>query len=197
MYAHFSGEFSAVTPTMAVVECHGVAYELHISLYTFEQIKNLSQGKLLAHLSIKEDAHVLYGFFDETERDLFRHLISVQGIGAATSRMILSSLNPDEISRAILEGNVALLKSVKGVGPKSAQRLILELQDKMRKAEVSGGFSMQLSSLNKDREEAVAALQMLGFAKATVEKVVQKICDENKGQTPPVEEIIKIALKRL
>lgn len=181
---------------MAVVSCDGVGYELHISLYTFEKIKRAERVKLFAHLAIKEDAHTLYGFFESSERDLFRALISVQGIGASTARMILSSVEPGELQSAISHGNIALLKSVKGVGPKSAQRIILELQDKMQRSMLESG-SIGTGSSNKVKDEAVAALQMLGFAKMSIEKVVQKIIDENTLEELKVEQIIKLALKRL
>lgn len=197
MYAHFFGKLSSIGPTMVVIDCQGVGYELHISLYTYEKLKDLKEAKVLAHLSIKEDAHTLYGFFDETERQLFRLLISVQGIGASTARMILSSLAANELQSAIIQGNVALLKSVKGVGPKSAQRIVLELQDKMQKQDMLGGYTAGTISRNRNHEEAIAALLMLGFGKSAVEKVVKKVIDDMAPQTPEVEEIIRKALKNL
>jgi len=198
MYAHFKGNIDSINPTSVVLDCQGVGYELHISLYTFERIKSLKEAKLYAHLSIKEDAHTLYGFVDEQERQLFQHLISVQGIGAATARMVLSSLEPSELRNAISLGNVALLKSVKGVGPKSAQRIVLELQDKMQKEDLESGFvATARSGGNALQVEAVAALEMLGFSKRSVEKEVQKILDASQGEDLNVEQIIKIALKKL
>ncbi len=194
MYAHIRGKLEEINPASAVVDCSGVGYELHISLYTFEKIKSLDQVKLYTHLSIKEDAHTLYGFFEAAERTLFRSLISVQGIGAATARMILSSVEPSELKQAISHGNLALLKSIKGVGPKSAQRIILELQDKMQRSALELGSIGGKSSL---KDEASAALQMLGFTKMAVEKVIQKIVDEDPNKEYQVEDIIKIALKRL
>lgn len=194
MYAHIRGKLEEINPASAVVDCSGVGYELHISLYTFEKIKSLDQVKLYTHLSIKEDAHTLYGFFESAERELFRSLISVQGIGAATARMILSSVEPTELMQAISHGNLALLKSIKGVGPKSAQRIILELQDKMQRSALELGSIGGKSSV---KDEASAALQMLGFTKMAVEKVIQKIIDEDPKKEYQVEDIIKIALKRL
>lgn len=195
MYAHFNGDFRYLSPTMAVVECGGVGYELHISLYTFERIKDLKQGNLFAHLAVKEDGHTLYGFFDELERNLFRHLISVQGVGAATARMMLSTLPPTELTQAIVNGNVGLIKSVKGVGPKSAQRIILELQDKLQKGDKLGVLTVGMAGNNANREEALAALQMLGFSKLQIEKVIDKIMMEDSNLK--VEDIIKLTLKRL
>ncbi len=198
MYAHFRGKIDSINPTAVVLDCAGVGYELHISLYTYEQIKALPEVKLFAHLAIKEDAHTLYGFVDESERSLFRHLISVQGIGAATARMVLSSLDAIELRNAISLGNVALLKSVKGVGPKSAQRIVLELQDKMQKEDLESGFAATArSGSNALQSEAVAALEMLGFSKRAVEKEIQKILDTSQGDDLTVEQIIKVALKKL
>jgi Holliday junction DNA helicase RuvA len=195
MYAHFKGKLVHVTPTAVVVECSGVGYELHISLYTYERIKELPEVSLYAHLAVKEDAHALYGFYEQVERELFRYLISVNGIGAAIARMILSSFSPDELRQAISSGNVSLLKSVKGVGPKSAQRIILELQEKVQKADYPAGNSV--NAAGREKEEALSALQMLGFSRNIIEKTVQKIMDEHKDRVLLVEEIIKIALKRL
>lgn len=197
MYAHLFGKLSSINPTTVVIDCAGVGYELHISLYTFERLKDLKEAKVYAHLAIKEDAHTLYGFFDEAERHLFRQLISVQGIGASTARMILSSTQPQELIGAIIQGNVALLKSVKGVGPKSAQRIVLELQDKMQKHDMEAGYSLGFASGNRNKEEAISALIMLGFAKSAVEKVVSKILEGPGNSELQVEEIIKRALKNL
>lgn len=197
MYAHFFGKVSSINPTMVVIDCQGVGYELHISLYTYERLKEQAEAKVYAHLAVKEDAHTLYGFFDEAERHLFRQLISVQGIGASTARMILSSTQPQELIGAIIQGNVALLKGVKGVGPKSAQRIVLELQDKMQKQDMEAGYSLGFASGNRNKEEAIAALLMLGFTKTAVEKVVSKLLDAPGNGELAVEEIIKRALKNL
>jgi Holliday junction DNA helicase RuvA len=197
MYAHFSGTLAFLSPTMVIIDCHGIGYELHISLNTYEKIKSLDKVTLFAHLVVKEDGHLLYGFAEQGERTLFRQLISVNGIGAATARMILSSLSAHELQHAILTGNVSLLKSVKGVGPKSAQRIILELQDKLQKSE---GNDMNVLTSGKavynQKDEAIAALLMLGFAKPQIEKAVASV---TQGASVPVnvEDIIKQALKRL
>lgn len=197
MYAHFFGKLSSINPTMVVVDCNGVGYELHISLYTFGHLKDLKEARVFAHLAVKEDAHTLYGFFEESERHLFRQLISVQGIGASIARMILSSIQPNELISAIIQGNVALLKGVKGVGPKSAQRIVLELQDKMQKQDMEANYSLGFASGNRNKEEAVSALLMLGFAKTAVEKVVSKVLDGASDGELQLEEIIKRALKNL
>ncbi|MDX5321329.1 MAG: Holliday junction branch migration protein RuvA [Bacteroidota bacterium] len=197
MYAHFTGKVSSINPTSVVVDCGGVGYELHISLYSYAQLKELKEAKVYAHLVVKEDAHTLYGFVDEAERQLFRQLISVQGIGASTARMILSSTPPQDLVSAIIQGNVALLKSVKGVGPKSAQRIVLELQDKLQKQDMEAGYSLSFASGNQQKSEAVDALVMLGFAKSAVEKAVSKILDAPGSAELQVEEIIKRALKTL
>ncbi|MBI1222203.1 MAG: Holliday junction branch migration protein RuvA [Bacteroidetes bacterium] len=197
MYTHFIGKVTSLTPTSVVVECQGVGYELHISLYTFARLKDKADAKVFAHLVVKEDAHTLYGFGDESERSLFRQLISVQGIGASTARMILSSMPPQELMHAIIQSNVALLKSVKGVGPKSAQRIVLELQDKLQKQDMEAGYSLSIASGNQNKNEAVDALVMLGFSKSAVEKAVSKVLETNGSSDFQVEEIIKTALKSL
>ena len=138
MIDHLAGKIDKITPTYAVIECNGVGYITHISLHTYSQIKDSTNTKILTHLAIREDAHVLYGFADEHERELFRQLISVSGIGAATARVILSSLNPGEIERAIASGDVITLKRIKGIGAKSAERIIVDLRDKVGKSALAG-----------------------------------------------------------
>jgi Holliday junction DNA helicase RuvA len=194
MISHLEGKFTTITPTFVVLDVNGVGYEVHISLYTHLKIKDLKQGRLLTYLNIREDAHVLFGFFDENERNLFKHLISVNGVGPSTGRMILSSLTPSEIQVAITTGNIAALTAIKGVGPKSAQRLILELQDKLKRETIineATGTGMG----NVVRMEALAALTMLGFSKSPAEKEVDKQLRINPMLT--VEELIKLALKNL
>ncbi len=194
MIAHLEGKFTTITPTYVVLDVNGVGYEVHISLYTHLKIKDLKQGRLLTYLNIREDAHVLFGFFDELERNLFKHLISVNGVGPNTGRMILSSLTPSEIQLAISVGNIGALTAIKGVGPKSAQRLILELQDKLKRETIineSSGAGMG----SVVRTEAMGALTMLGFSKAPAEREVDKQLRLNPTLT--VEELIKLALKNL
>ena len=127
MYAYLQGKFTDKSPAQVYVDVNGVGYEVNISLNTYSQIQNLEQGKLFTHLQVKEDGHVLFGFFDKAEKEIFLLLIGISGVGAATARMMLSSLKPEEVSRAIIQGNVKLLESVKGIGKKTAERLVLEL----------------------------------------------------------------------
>jgi len=194
MYSYIEGRLVEKTPTFAVIECNGVGYDLNISLYTFSKIKDSEQCKLYTHLSIKEDAHTLYGFFEEEERYLFRQLISVSGVGASTARMMLSSLTPEEISTAIKAANVSLLQSIKGIGSKTAQRIILDLKDKLGKG--SSNNEIIFTEHNTKREEALSALITLGFNKGAVEKVLEKIIRSEPANIT-VEHIIKLALKNL
>lgn len=193
MIDHLEGKLDQITPTNAVVDCNGVGYLVHISLHTFSRIKDSQRVKLLTHLVIREDAHLLFGFGDEHERNVFRQLISVSGVGASTARMILSSLNAQEVERAIASGDVITLKRIKGIGAKSAERIIVDLKDKVGK-----GSEISLSELGVGAmsQEAMLALQALGFAKPAIEKALQKVKQEHSDDLR-VEEIIKIALKYL
>jgi holliday junction DNA helicase RuvA len=195
MYNHFEGRVSEKTPTYTVIDCGGVGYLLHISLNTYTKMGSSEKAKLFAHLAVREDAHVLYGFADEEERELFRHLISVSGVGPGTARMILSSLAPGEIAGAILTGNVAVLKGVKGIGEKSAQRIIVDLKGKMGKADTAVTTPF-FAADNKLRDEALSALVMLGFARNMAEKAVDKVL-RAEGNVVSVEQLIKLALKNL
>lgn len=193
MIDHLAGKVDSITPTYVVVDCNGVGYLVHVSLNTYTKIKDSSSVKILTHLAIREDAHVLYGFADEHERELFRLLISVSGVGAATARMILSSLNPVEIERAIASADLITLKKIKGIGAKSAERIIVDLKDKVGK---SGFTTVELSGISGGNQEALMALVALGFTKPAVEKVLLKVRQEH-GSDLKVEEIIKVALKYL
>lgn len=195
MYNHFEGKLSVKTPTYAVIECAGVGYQFNISLHTFSKIPDTGNCKLFAHLAVREDALVLFGFADEEERELFRQLISVSGVGPSTARMILSSMSPTEIMQAIHTGNVVALKSIKGIGEKSAQRIIIDLKGKFN-AETSSTTSSVFSADNKMRNEALSALVMLGFAKNMAEKAVDKALN-TEGNALSVEHLIKLALKNL
>lgn len=195
MYEFIEGHVEHANPAFIVINVGGIGYHLLISINTFEQIKTLKQVRLLTHLSIKEDAHSIYGFFDEQERSLFRHLILVNGVGANTARMILSGQTPLAIISAISTGNLAMLKSVKGVGPKTAQRIIIELQDKVNKIATPGEMSQFPGHTGKQSEEALLALLALGFPRAAAEKVIQKITGHSPALS--VEDIIKQALKLL
>lgn len=194
MYAYFKGKLIEKNPAEAIIECGGVAYTLNISLQTFAQIKDEESCLLYAHLIIREDAHILFGFASKKEREIFLKLLSVNGVGANTARVLLSSLNEDEIIHAILGGQINVLQSVKGIGAKTAQRIIIELKDKIGK---SGNLpEIFTSSYNTKREEALSALVMLGFAKNAVEKALDKIIKDGKSDLA-VEDWIKLALKIL
>jgi Holliday junction DNA helicase RuvA len=189
MIHHIKGKLVQKTPTNIIVEASGVGYYINISLHTYAQIVDEESILIYTYLNIREDAHVLYGFFDESERRLFTHLISVSGIGPNTARMMLSSISPQEIQEAIVRGDVALVQKIKGIGPKSAQRLILELQDKLKK---EGSDTLLSAPLNNTaKEEALSALIMLGF-----EKVLDQIIRVD-GSTLSVERLIKSALRNL
>lgn len=195
MYNHFEGNLSLKTPTYAVIDCGGVGYQFNISLNTFSKIPDNGKCRLFAHLAVREDALVLFGFADEEERELFRQLISVSGVGPGTARMILSSMSPSEIVQAIHSGNVAALKSIKGIGEKSAQRIIIDLKGKFT-ADSSAISSVAFSADNKMREEALSALVMLGFAKNVAEKAVDKAL-KAEGNALSVEHLLKLSLKNL
>ncbi|MDR2274276.1 MAG: Holliday junction branch migration protein RuvA [Sphingobacterium sp.] len=193
MYEYFNGKLAYKAPTHVVIDVSGIGYYVHISLYTFSQIKDQENCKLFISLQVREDAHTLYGFATDGEKKLFENLISVSGIGPNTGRMILSSNTPDEIQSAIVNGQVALIQKIKGIGPKTAQRLILELQDKLKKQGVEAlATSIQAQSVP---DEALSALVMLGFNKAAAEKVLNAIL-KTEGNLS-VEDMIKLALKRL
>lgn len=194
MIAHVQGKVSYRSPAYVVVDCGGVGYGIQISFNTYGLISEAEQVKLLTYLSIKEDSHILYGFAEENERQLFLHLISVSGVGANTARVILSSLKVQEIVKAILDGNWALLKTIKGIGPKTAQRIVIDLQDKMKKmGELDTVAGLQ--EKNPAVEEALAALQMLGFSKAEAEKGLTKVRQQNPDIG--VEQLVKQTLKIL
>lgn len=194
MINHIEGKLVEKTPTYAVIDCGGVGYLLNISLNTFSKIGSSEKCKLFAHLAIREDAHTLYGFADIEERNLFRHLISVSGVGASTARMILSSLSPNEVTGAIMTGNVGALKSIKGIGEKSAQRIIVDLKGKLGKEDMPAEFFV--TSNNTARDEALSALVMLGFAKNVAERALDKVI-KIEGSGASVEHMIKQALKNL
>ncbi len=194
MIHHIKGRLVEKAPTHAVVEAGGVGYFLNISLITFSKLGNEENCTLYTHLSIKEDAHTLYGFAEKSEREIFRQLISVNGVGASTARVMLSSLTAEEITTAILTGDVTALKSIKGIGLKTAQRIIVDLKDKLGKVE---GVELNILTFanNTTRDEALSALLALGFTKNSVEKVLNKVL---KSQPElDIEGLIKEALKNL
>lgn len=193
MIAQLKGRLVEKTPTYVIIDCNGVGYQVNISLNTYSKIDADELCLLHTHLIVREDAHLLYGFKEKSERELFRLLISVSGVGSATAMMILSSLSASEIKGAISTGNVNLLKSVKGIGAKSAERIIIDLRDKIGKIEENQtNFSV---SNNTIKEEALSALIMLGFAKKPAEMVLNKILATTSDLT--VEQLIKQTLKSL
>lgn len=197
MIEYIKGEIAEITPAMAVIDCNGVGYGLNISLNTYSAIQNQPQTKLYVYEAIREDAYVLYGFATKQERELFLLLISVPGIGGNTARMILSALSPTELCGVISSGNDKLLKTVKGIGLKTAQRIIVDLKDKIAASgmETVSSEMFATAAYSEIREEAVAALTMLGFAQAPSQKVVTAILKEEPDAA--VEKVIKLALKRL
>lgn len=193
MIEYINGPVRKITPAFLVIETGGVGYFVNISLNTFSKLEHAPEYKVLIHEVIREDTHQLFGFADSEERDVFRHLISVSGVGASTARMVLSSLSPAEIEHAIASSDVNALKSVKGIGLKTAQRIIVDLKDKIGKTSSTG--EIFAVSDNTAREEALSALVMLGFGKSAVSKVLEKLTKEEKNLT--VEDLIRKALKLL
>ena len=193
MIAHIQGRLTEKTPTYVVIDCNGVGYHLLISLTTFSQIGDGEQCKLLTHLAVRDDAHLLYGFKEESERALFRLLITVSGVGSSTALMILSSLSPNETRQAILSNDINTLKGVKGIGAKTAQRIVIDLKDKLSKDSLESDFSLGID--NTIKEEALSALVMLGFNKVQAEKSISKILKSTPELT--VEEVIKQVLKSI
>lgn len=193
MIDYIKGEITELNPTNTTIEAYGVGYDILISLNTYTALANKTSERLFIHESIREDAHQLYGFFDKRERELFRHLTSVSGVGPSTARMILSSMNPFELEQAIVSENSNLLKTVKGIGLKTAQRIVIDLKDKIKLSENAESPVPIFNS--QDSEEAIAALVMLGFPKAASQKAVSKILQSEPNSS--IEQIIKMALKML
>lgn len=196
MIEYIKGDIAEITPAMVVLDCNGMGYGINISLNTYSAIQNQSATKLYIYEAIREDAYVLYGFSTKQERELFLLLISVSGIGGNTARMILSALSPTELCGVISSGNDKLLKTVKGIGLKTAQRIIVDLKDKIATSGMETVSSEMFAVSNSEiHDEAVAALTMLGFAQAASQKVVMAILKEEPDAA--VEKVIKLALKRL
>ena len=193
MIAHIQGKLVEKTPTDVVIDCGGVGYHINISLHTYSMLPTSEHLKLFTHLLIREDAHMLYGFVEKSERELFKMLLSVSGIGASIARTMLSSLDPKQIIQAIAVGDVITIQSIKGIGGKTAQRVLLDLRDKVLKIYDIDEISLSLNNTNRD--EALSALEVLGFVRKTSEKVVDKVISQNPEAT--VEIIIKQALKNL
>jgi Holliday junction DNA helicase RuvA len=194
MFDYIDGKLTFKCPAYIVVEAGGIGYHINISLNTYSSLQDAERCKIYTWVHIKEDAHTLYGFAEEGERRLFLHLISVSGIGPNTGRMMLSSITPNEIQNAIVNADLPLIQRIKGIGAKSAQRLVLELQDKLKK---EGSGSLISAPLNNTvKEEALSALMMLGFAKPPAEKAIENSI-KTGGQELTVEQMIKMALKNL
>jgi Holliday junction DNA helicase RuvA len=194
MYEYIRGKVAEVTPTYAVIDAAGVGYLLHISLETFSAVEKADEAKLWVHYIVREDAQLLYGFATREERELFRLLIAVSGVGGNTARTILSTYSPRELQGIISSGNAVLLKNVKGLGLKTAQKIIVELTGKVMTLGTSPDLPLT-NAASADFDEALQALQMLGFAKTAAEKVLQAILKEEPSAT--VEELVRLALKRL
>lgn len=192
MIAFVKGNFVYKSPAMVHVEVHGLGYEVQISLNTYTSIQDLKEGMLHTYLHIREDAHILYGFFDLKEKEIFTQLIAVNGIGAATARVMLSSTKPEEIVRAIVQGNVKMLESIKGIGKKTAERVVLELRDKLSKQNTTSNIGMLVN--NTLDQDALNALMALGIARQSAEQAIRKVMAAAPA-TDKVEEIIKLALK--
>ncbi|MFI5128897.1 MAG: Holliday junction branch migration protein RuvA [Chitinophagales bacterium] len=193
MIAYLKGDFVNKSPASLLIDVNGIGYEVQISLNTYSKIQNLEKGTLYTHLLIREDAHILFGFFDASEKDMFQHLINVSGIGASTARVMLSYMKPEELVRAIVHGDVRMLEGIKGIGKKTAERLVLELRDKLAKQPLETNISpMKNNTLHQD---ALNALTALGINRLAAEQALNKVL----GNEPhlPVEELIKKTLRIL
>ncbi|MCF6307602.1 MAG: Holliday junction branch migration protein RuvA [Flavobacteriaceae bacterium] len=193
MITHIQGKLIEKTPTSIVIDCNGVGYSINISLHTFSQIPEKENVKLFTHLQVREDSHTLFGFSSKLEREIFRLLISVSGIGASIARTMLSSLSPNQVMDAIAQNDIATIQSVKGIGSKTAQRVVLDLKDKILK--VYGLDDVSTTSSNTNKNEALSALETLGFTRKQAERVCDIVVKENPNAS--VETIIKQALKNL
>ena len=193
MITQLKGQLIEKYPTHLVIDCHGVGYEVNISLHTFGQLKNQDNIKIYTHLQIREDAHLLYGFITEIERAVFRLLISVSGVGTSIARTMLSSLTPEDVQNAIVSEDLNKIKSVKGIGLKTAQRLIIELKDKVKN--LYGIDQIHTKSNNTTKEETLSALEVLGYNRRTSEKVVDNLIQSDPERS--IETLIKLALNKL
>lgn len=196
MYAYLQGRFTYKSPAQVYIDVNGVGYEVNITLNTYSRLQNLEEGRLYTYLQVKEDGHSLFGFFDREEKETFVLLLSVSGVGAATARMMLSSLKPEEVSRAIVQGNVKLLESVKGIGKKTAERLVLELRDKMGKQSAGADGTINQVQGNNVAQDALQALTALGISRQQAEQSIQKIILAEPTELP-LEDLIKKALKAI
>jgi Holliday junction DNA helicase RuvA len=195
MYEYIKGELVSVTPTYAVIDVQGIGYKIIISLQTYTKLADATTAKLNIHQVIREDANLLYGFYDEDERHIFRLLINVNGVGPNTALIMLSSLSSEEIRTAILKEDINTLKGVKGIGLKTAQRIVVDLRDKITTTGASVDLLSRQASGNEQKEEALLALITMGYTKATAEKVLDKLLKETKYAT--VQELLKAAFKQM
>lgn len=196
MIAYLNGEITHKTPTYIYVDCHGVGYHVNISLNTYSKLESLQKIKIFTYLNVKEDEHSLFGFFDDDERSLFILLISVSGVGVNTARVILSYMNPDEVRTAIIHDNPIALGKVKGIGPKTAKRIILDLKDKVIKETGSEQVVLMSPESNTIKNEALSAMIALGFPKVVVEKQIKVVMEKNPN-IDAVEDLIKQVLKQM
>lgn len=195
MFAYLKGKLAFQDPTFVIIDIQGVGYEVKVSLNTFSKIKDREDIQLFTHFHVKEDAQTLFGFADQHEKSIFQHLISISGVGPSTGLMVLSSLSPEEVEEAIMGEDVRTIQGVKGIGAKTAQRIILELKDKIGRESASGDLiNIGTSSRNTIRNEALAALVTLGINKAAAQKSIEKIMKDRSGEIS-LEELIKLALK--
>ncbi|MDG1830880.1 MAG: Holliday junction branch migration protein RuvA [Flavobacteriaceae bacterium] len=193
MITQLKGRMVEKSPTEVVIDCNGVGYLVNISLNTFSKLTDSESISLFTHLQVKEDSHTLFGFFEKTERNLFRQLISVSGIGASTARTMLSSLSPNEIQSAIISGDVSTIQSVKGIGLKTAQRVIIDLKDKVSLISENDQFIGNINNTNQD--EALSALEVLGYSRKQTSRIIEMLL--NNSPELSVEELIKGALKKM
>jgi len=193
MITQIKGKLLEKHPTHVVIECNGIGYMVHISLYTYGQLGDEELLKLYTHLQVKEDSHTLFGFYQNIERSIFRLLISISGIGASIARTMLSSMSPEEIQHAILSENLGAIKAVKGIGLKTAQRVLIELKDKVQKTE--GIDDIPVLESNRIKEETLSALEVLGYPRKQSVKVIDNILQSTPNSS--IEELIKIALNKL
>ena len=195
MIAFLRGQFVQKTPSFVYVDVNGVGYDVQISLNTFSKIQDLKEGTIQTHLIVREDAHLLFGFFDQAEKDMFLNLIAISGIGANTARVMLSYMKPDELSRAIVQGNSKLLESIKGIGRKTAERIVVELRDKLSKQPVDTGVNISTWKGNTLHTDALNALIALGISRQAADQAIKKVLEKEPDST--VELLIKRALQIL
>jgi holliday junction DNA helicase RuvA len=193
MIAYLRGKFTHKTPASVIIDCNGVGYDVHISLNTYSRIQGTDEGALLIHMLVREDAHILYGFFDAVEKGLFLQLIGVSGVGASTARVMLSYMKPEELSAAIVQGNARTLEAIKGIGKKTAERIVVELRDRLAKQPLDVNISLPQS--NTAQTDALNALIALGINRIAAEGAIKKAYDQNPDLS--VEDLVKTALKNL